>query len=84
MPPLNPGIASRLRGQRHRAAAVVVRLSRQGNVVFDPVQTKVWEDTRDNANSPAWMENAAVPPDGRWVVRATFPEPGTAAAQPGA
>lgn len=50
-----------------------------GKVTFDPIQVKVWEDTRANNNSP-WSPNwiaPPVPPDGRWVVRATFHEPGT-------
>jgi hypothetical protein len=50
----------------------------KGKVVFDPVQTRVWEDTRDGANSPwsyGWR-TPPVPPEGKWVVRATFTEPG--------
>ncbi len=49
-----------------------------GEVTFDPLQTKVWEDTRTGANSP-WAplwQVPPVPPDGKWVVRATFDEPG--------
>ena len=49
-----------------------------GKVTFDPLQAKVWEDTRFGANSPwapMWVV-PPVPPDGRWVVRATFHEPG--------
>ena len=49
-----------------------------GKVSFDPLQTKVWEDTRTGANSP-WALLWQVPPvpaDGKWVVRATFDEPG--------
>ena len=48
------------------------------NVTFDPPQIKVWEDTRANSNSPwgpGWKTPPA-PPDNRWVVRATFHEPG--------
>ena len=50
-----------------------------GGVVFDPPQTKVWEDRRDGGNSPwsAGWETPPIPPDNRWVVRATFGEPGT-------
>jgi hypothetical protein len=51
-----------------------------GKVVsFDPPQAKVWEDTRDGGNSPwsAGWTNPPVPPEGKWVVRATFSEPGT-------
>jgi hypothetical protein len=50
-----------------------------GPVVFDPPQTKVWEDRRDGGKSPwsvGW-ETPPVPPDNRWTVRATFSEPGT-------
>ena len=49
-----------------------------GKVTFDPLQTKVWEDTRTGANSP-WAplwQVPPVPPDGKWVVRVTFDEPG--------
>ncbi len=49
-----------------------------GKVSFDPLQTKVWEDTRTAANSP-WAplwQVPPVPPGGKWVVRATFDEPG--------
>jgi hypothetical protein len=80
MPPVNPNNASRFTAD----SATGLRLSwfvyrGKGNVVFDPAQTKVWEDTRDNANSPwsyGWR-TPAVPPDGKWIVRATFTEPGT-------
>ena len=80
MPPLNPGTATRFTVD----SATGLRLSwfvyrGKGTVVFDPVQTKVWEDTRDNANSPwsyGWR-TPAVPPEGTWVARATFREPGT-------
>ena len=50
-----------------------------GEVVFDPPQFKAWEDTRNNADSPyspGWKTPPA-PPDGKWVVQATFSEPGT-------
>jgi hypothetical protein len=50
-----------------------------GRVSFDPAQIKVWEDYRDGANSP-WSAGWAappVPPDGKWVSRATFIDPGT-------
>lgn len=80
MPPLNPNVATRFTVD----SATGLRLSwfvyrGTGNVVFDPVQAKVWEDTRDNANSPwsyGWR-TPPVPPDGKWIVRATFAEPGT-------
>jgi hypothetical protein len=47
-------------------------------VTFDPPQSKVWEDTRDGGNSPwsaGWV-NPPVPPEGKWIVHATFNEPG--------
>jgi hypothetical protein len=80
MPPLSLGTASRFTVD----SATGLRLSwfvyrGAGNVAFDPVQTKVWEDTRDNANSP-WAYGWRTPPvptDGKWVVRATFRDPGT-------
>jgi hypothetical protein len=48
-------------------------------VVFDPPQTKVWEDTRDGGNSPwslGWR-TPPVPEGNRWVARAKFTQPGT-------
>ncbi|MEE2965218.1 MAG: hypothetical protein VX427_13890 [Acidobacteriota bacterium] len=50
-----------------------------GPVVFDPPQTKVWEDTRDGGESPwsAGWSPPPLPPDNRWTVQATFSEPGT-------
>ncbi len=48
-------------------------------VTFDPPQSVVWEDFREGANSawsPGWKP-PPVPPDGKWVVSATFSEPGT-------
>jgi hypothetical protein len=83
MPRLNPGFASRFTVD----SATGLRLSwflyrggqGEGKVVFDPVQTKVWEDTRDGGGSP-WSYGWRTPPvpaDGQWVVRASFPEPGT-------
>ena len=48
-------------------------------VTFDPPQSKVWEDFRDGGGSPwsAGWEPPPIPPDNRWVVRATFNTPGT-------
>ncbi len=50
-----------------------------GTVMFDPPQTKVWEDRRDGGNSPwsAGWATPPIPPENRWVVQATFSEPGT-------
>jgi hypothetical protein len=50
-----------------------------GRVTFDPRQVKTWEDTRAGANSPwapLWSP-PPVPPDGKYVVTASFDEPGT-------
>lgn len=50
-----------------------------GKVMFDPPQTKVWEDRRDGGNSP-WSAGWSTPPiptENRWAVQATFSEPGT-------
>jgi hypothetical protein len=51
-----------------------------GKVTFDPLQTKVWEDTRAGANSPwaatPWVP-PSLPPDGRWVSHVTFHTAGT-------
>jgi hypothetical protein len=80
MPRLNPSFASRFTVD----SATGLRLSwfvyrGAGNVVFDPPQTKVWEDTRDGGGSP-WSYGWRTPPvpaGGKWIVTATFPEPGT-------
>ena len=50
-----------------------------GTVRFEPEQFQVWEDRRVGANSP-WAPGwgpPPVPPDNKWVVQATFDEPGT-------
>jgi hypothetical protein len=77
---LNPAFASRFTVD----SATGLRLSwfvyrGAGTVVFDPPQTKVWEDTRDGGGSPwsyGWR-TPPVPPDGKWTVRATFRDPGS-------
>ena len=51
----------------------------EGNVTFDPLQVKVWEDTRTGANSPwapLWVA-PDVPEGGRYEIRVTFDRPGT-------
>jgi hypothetical protein len=48
-------------------------------VTFSPEQLKTWMDTRAYANSP-WSPPFLIPdppPDGKWLVQATFNEPGT-------
>ncbi|MCY4120677.1 MAG: hypothetical protein OXG72_07125 [Acidobacteria bacterium] len=60
----------------HRLSWFVYRGA--GQVTFDPAQIKVWEDTRDNVDSPwspGW-KTPEPPEDGRWVTEATFAEPG--------
>jgi hypothetical protein len=50
-----------------------------GKATFDPLQVKVWEDTRAGANSP-WAPVWTAPPvpeGGRYVVNAVFDTPGT-------
>ena len=48
------------------------------DVAFDPEQIKVWEDTRANSGSPwgAGWETPEPPEGNKWVVRATFNQPG--------
>jgi len=50
-----------------------------GKVAFDPPQVNTWEDYRDGRDSPwspGWV-TPPEPPDGKWVARAIFSEPGT-------
>ena len=50
-----------------------------GEVMFDPFQVKVWEDSRTGGNSP-WSPLWRAPPvpeDMRWEVGVTFDRPGT-------
>ena len=50
-----------------------------GQVSFEPVQVKPWEDTRAGANSP-WAPLWVAPPapaDNKWVAQAQFSTPGT-------
>ena len=51
----------------------------EGEVSFEPLQVKTWEDTRTGANSPwapLWRA-PMIPEDGRWEVEVTFDRPGT-------
>lgn len=51
----------------------------EGQVTFDPPQTKVWEDTRVASNSPwgvLWLP-PEIPADGMIETTATFETPGT-------
>ena len=48
-------------------------------VTFSPDQMKTWMDTRVYSNSP-WSPPYVIPvppPDNKWIVQATFQEPGT-------
>jgi hypothetical protein len=57
----------------------IVYRGNASTVAFSPDQMKTWTDTRAYANSP-WSPPYFIPeppPDGKWVVRATFQEPGT-------
>jgi hypothetical protein len=50
-----------------------------GSVTFEPRQVKTWEDTRAGANSPwapIWSP-PPVPPEGKYIVTATFDQPGS-------
>jgi hypothetical protein len=80
MPPLNPGFASRFTVDSATGLRLAWFVYRgDGTVAFDPLQTKVWEDTRDGTNSPwsyGW-KTPPVPADGKWVIRASFAQPGT-------
>jgi hypothetical protein len=69
VPASGPGL--RLSWMVYRGAASAV--------TFDPDQMKTWTDTRAYANSP-WSPPyiiPAPPPDGRWMARVRFREPGT-------
>ena len=57
----------------------LVYRGKAAEVTFNPEQTKTWEDTRVFSNSP-WAPGWSLPQppsDNRWVVQATFQEPGT-------
>jgi hypothetical protein len=50
-----------------------------GHARFEPMQIKVWEDTRTGANSPwapLWTP-PPVPPEGKYTATVTFETPGT-------
>jgi autonomous glycyl radical cofactor GrcA len=57
----------------------IVYRGKADTVRFSPDQMKTWMDTRVYSNSP-WSPPYVIPeppPDGKWVVQATFQEPGT-------
>ena len=57
----------------------IVYRGQAATVTFSPEQMKTWTDTRAYANSP-WSPPFTIPeppPDGKWMVQATFQEPGT-------
>jgi hypothetical protein len=74
-PPPNPRVPASLPGLRF---SWTVYRGKAAAVTFSPEQMKTWEDTRAFANSP-WSPGTEIPlppPDGQWVVQATFQEPG--------
>lgn len=74
--PRHPGRFTTDTATGHRLSWFVYRGA--GPVTFDPPQIRVWEDTRDNVDSPwspGW-KTPEPPEDGRWVAEATFAEPG--------
>ena len=84
--PNRRSLSARLVGQTHFVpnSATGLRLSwfkyrGPGKVMFDPPQAEVWQNRRDGGNSPwsAGWQTPPIPPENRWVVRATFAEPGT-------
>ena len=78
LPPINP----RVPGGIAQASAMGLRVAwlvyrGAGGVTFDPPQFKVQEDTRGGSPwAPGWS-TPPIPAGNRWVVRATFAEPGT-------
>jgi hypothetical protein len=78
--PTNPRFQTRITTETATGLRVSWSVYRgAGAVRFDPPQAKTWEDSRDGENSPwspGWRP-PELPPDGTWVTRATFAEPGT-------
>jgi hypothetical protein len=79
LPPINP----RVPGGIAQASAMGLRFAWfvyrgiGSSVTFDPPQFKVQEDTRGGGPwSPGWP-TPPIPAGNRWVVRATFTQPGT-------
>jgi len=57
--------------------AVAVAPTSSSVVKFDPPQFKVWEDQRGGSPwAPSWV-NPPIPAGNKWVVQATFLQPGT-------
>lgn len=57
----------------------IVYRGKAADVTFSPDQMKTWTDTRAYANSP-WSPPYFIPeppPENKWIVQATFNEPGT-------
>ena len=77
-PPSPPSSLSARSGPGLRLSWIVYR-GKAATVTFTPDQMKTWADTRTYANSP-WSPPYIIPeppPGGKWVVQATFQEPGT-------
>jgi hypothetical protein len=69
----------RLQGYLKANLREVIRDKKSLMPDFGPDRLKTWEDTRTYANSP-WSPPYIIPEPpagGKWVVHATFDEPGT-------
>ena len=76
--PRPPSTLATRSGPGLRLSWIVYR-GQAGTVTFSPDQMKTWTDTRVYANSP-WSSPYLIPeppPDNKWIVQATFQEPGT-------
>ncbi len=76
-PVLNP--PSRITVNKRTGLHLSWFVYRGGGAHFEPMQVKVWEDTRAGANSP-WAplwNPPTMPPDGKIVTHVTFDTPGT-------
>ena len=75
--PPRPTLVTTVAARGLRVAWFVYRGA--GAVTFEPEQFNVWEDRRVGVNSPwapGW-EPPPLAPDGKWVTKVTFDEPGT-------
>ena len=76
--PRPPSTLATRSGPGLRLSWIVYR-GNAATVTFSPDQMKTWTDTRVYANSP-WSSPYLIPeppPENKWVVQATFQEPGT-------
>jgi len=79
MPSMSPGNYTLPQSANGLRMSFFIYRGAGDTVAFDPVQTEVWENTRDGGNSPwsSGWQNPPIPPDNTWVVQATFKEPGS-------